>query len=416
MKLKVHRADGLILGFLLSLALAAALASWLSRPSRKTGGLDEQPSTFFTEGYGTRALYQVLERLGLRPARLRRPITAAALAGRSALVILRPVLAIEAPEREALLAWVEAGNRLLISPDRSLLDLARRRSARGEEPWFSPAGGVREAAEPVPVTIAGDLAAAEDPLLSGVREIRTRPVVRFRTGDFLRGPLAGLPAEEVLKEEDGVALARIPLGRGRIIVLGDTYPLSNSGLGQADNDLLALNLLWECAGEGDGPVLFDEYHLGFVERDPSWLAMAKLLLTDRWGFALAQAALAGALAVAALGIRFGRPQGVAPASRRHHREFAEAAGRLLAEARGEAVVRETLLGHYRGRLRELVRLPPSAGDGEIATAVMDQSGIDVRVALGGGAAGARRPRPRPADLLGMARALHRAVEAMEHGN
>lgn len=113
-------------------------------------------------------------------------------------------------------------------------------------------------------------------------------------------------------------------------------------------------------------------------------------------------------------VRFGSPRDVTLRRRRQHREFAEAAGRLLNEAGATRVAAETLYRHYRDRLCRLLELRPEADDGRLAQAVRERSGQDVAAllqqALGATAAAVGRQK-----LLTLTRQLHHLVETLDHG-
>src|SRR5208337_3007238 len=103
-----------------------------------------------------------------------------------------------------------------------------------------------------------------------------------------------------------------------------------------------------------GSVAFDEFHLGLGAHDVSPVAIVKLMVFGPWRWAVVQAAVLGALALFARGVRFGSPLGVTLKLRRQHREFAEAAGRLFEEAGATSLAGETLYRYYRERICKLL--------------------------------------------------------------
>jgi hypothetical protein len=68
-----------------------------------------------------------------------------------------------------------------------------------------------------------------------------------------------------LKDTGGQVLANKAYGRGQVVWLSSAYPLTNEGIAEADNARLATLLV-----AGGGPVLFDEYHHGFVRGAGVW--------------------------------------------------------------------------------------------------------------------------------------------------
>ena len=134
------------------------------------------------------------------------------------------------------------------------------------------------------------------------------------------------------KDKAGIVGLRVEFGEGTIVALADPYPLTNLGISDADNGLLLANLARDLSARYPGQIAFDEFHLGFPQHDCSSVAMAKLMLAGPWRWAVAQAVVVAVLALWAGAVRFGSPRDVTLRRRRQHREFAEAAGRLLNEA------------------------------------------------------------------------------------
>jgi hypothetical protein len=153
-------------------------------------------------------------------------------------------------------------------------------------------------------------------------------------------PLLGLAGSQ-----GDVIAAVAQIGSGRAFVLSSEYPLSNEGLGKADNWALAQYLF---AGiPASGLVLFDEYHHGLTESG----TLDRMLLGEPWGWAILYSgalvfvylALSGrrlgpALAASATGRRRSRSEYVATLASmlrqgKHRawlcRQFAEQAKRAL---------------------------------------------------------------------------------------
>jgi hypothetical protein len=210
-------------------------------------------------------------------------------------------------------------------------------------------------------------------------------------------------------------LRRVGLGDGTIVALADAYPLSNLGISEADNGLLLWNIVRELSRLSPGDIAFDEYHLGFPQRDWSAVAMTKLMLSGPWRWAAVQAILVAVLALYAGAVRFGSPQDITRKPRRQHREFAEAAGRLLDEGGAASLAVETLYRYYRDRLCRALHLESQADDARLSRAVRDRSGQDI-AALLAQAQSAMTRRAGRQELLTIAQGLHRAVEALDHGS
>ena len=243
-------------------------------------------------------------------------------------------------------------------------------------------------------------------------------------------------------DAQGIVGLRATLGKGAVVALADSYPLSNLGIAEADNGLLLGNLAREMSARYPGQIAFDEYHLGFPQQDWLSLAMVKLLAAGPWRWAIGQALLACLLGLYAGAIRFGSPRDLARAPRRQHREFAEAAGRLLEQAGGGALAAEALYRHYRDRICRAAALDckphtPSAEETahgvwglhhgetahggclphyqrELRAKVAGRCGPEAADALEQAAAAADGP-VGPQKLLAVFRKLHHLVEALDHG-
>jgi hypothetical protein len=262
--------------------------------------------------------------------------------------------------------------------------------------------------------VSDKLPKSADPLTAGTTRLVAAEMWRFDVEKPLKGPLEKMPVHPFWRDEHGLVGVRVDVDDGVVIGLADAYPLSNLGISDADNGLLLANLVRDLSDRYPGQVAFDEYHHGFAQRDASSVAIAKLVFTGDWRWAVGQAILVGILALSAKVVRFGSPRDVTLKPRRQHREFAEAAGRLLDEAGATSLAAETLFRHYRERLCRLMDLEPQVLDRTLSEAVLARSDheiagvlLEARMAITGGTS-----RPR---LLAITRKLHHVVEALEHG-
>jgi len=330
-------------------------------------------------------------------------------------------------ELTELAEWVKEGHALVVAPGSRL---SGRREHGSFFAWFNmtearehnesdsasgddsgkraaaPVGGKRRADSRQPD--------AAEPIMAGIRELSAGGNLRFSADEPLAGLLADVKPHVFWKDGRGPLGLRVEFGNGEIIALADVYPLTNAGLGRGDNGLLLGNIVRQLSERYPGQIAFDEYHLGFPQHDWSALAMVELMLAGNWRWAVVQGLLVGLLALAAGAARFGSPQDPARKPRRQHREFAEAAGRLLDEAGGTAVAAETLYRHYRSQLCRLTHLEPEADDHRLASAVRSRSGLEVAGTLGAARAAAAAPVSRQR-LLTISRELYHIVEAIAHG-
>jgi hypothetical protein len=408
-----RRADRLLLLTLVVLAVLLSVLAAVLAPPPRAGSPDERPSTFFNAPHGTKAAYLALGRLGQAPQRLRRPIDRDTLEGVNALIILRPVVELTSYERHTLLAWVEAGHRLLVAP---AAPDPRGHAGRGLADWFKFTTSDNRPASTLPAT-ASTFEPPGDDLLAGIRCLTARAGQRFKGDGLLAGDLAELQATPVWSDDAGVVAARIPYGTGTIIALSDVYALTNAGLSEADNPLWLANLALALRGADDTAVLaFDEYHAGFPYRAPSWAAIAQLLLTEGWSPSVVQLLLVSGLALWAGAVRFGRPRDVHYQPRRRQSEFARAAGQLLLRAGATALAHETLSAHYRARLCRVLHLSTTVDDAHLAATLAARGRADLLAALQPPAGAARSSPLTARQLLDFSRKLHRELEALEHGS
>ena len=438
-------------------------------PPEKTGGVLRLPSTFYNAGYGTKAAYLALQRLDYPVGRLRLPIDESTLEDTGVLFVLSPLTGLTDDEAAALDQWIKAGHALVVVPSRwGNFGLTRSNCRGGKcgptgdgplDDWFvmeEPAGktdkdksdkdqagkdkahkvkaekddadrGVAErvfdeygAGETVEVNlrakepIPGWHPDRSDPLTAGIGPLTAAAGRRFNSTAPLGGSLKKMPFRVFWKDKLGTVGLRVKYGQGTIIALADAYPLSNLGISRGDNGLLLGNVVRDTSERYPGTIDFDEYHLGFVQRDWSPLAIAKLTFADRWRWAMVQAALVGALAIFAGAVRFGSPRDIVLRKRRQHREFAESAGQLLNDAGALPLAAETLYGYYRGRLCRLVHLEPDADDDRLGRAVGERLGHDIDPLLREAGQAVSRPVGRQ-KLLAIIQKLHQVAEALDHG-
>ncbi len=420
---RLNRNDLKLLGVLLPIAVLAAIFMALAQPNEEELDWRKRPSTFYAAKHGTKAAYTALDEAGYEVLRLRRPLREFAFERVSGLCILEPVEPLTDKDVDQLLAWVSRGNVLLIAPGRAMRDWFNVSEAMppGAEPESADAGG--EVIEVDPEADAGSeqKLASDSPLLRGIEELAVDSRLRFRPDDVTEGPLQYLPAAALWSDEHGVIMAEIERDRGRIIALVDAEPLTNEGLRRADNDLLLANLAWalgrgrRLASAPAGGIAFDEYHLGFAERDLSGVAIVKLVLDERWGWALGQAALVGGLALWAGAVRFGQPGDIRFRRRRRHREFAEAAGRLLHDAEADDFAYRTIFEHHRAEICRLLRLGTDAKQVTVTRALARRLDEDAARAYQRVAQGPATPGARRQDVMEMTQRLGRIIEVLKYG-
>lgn len=170
----------------------------------------------------------------------------------------------------------------------------------------------------------------------------------------------------IAEDEDGIVAAGFRLGQGRVYVVSEVELFSNEQLGEADNAVLALNLI--TAQGRPSRVLFDEYHHGIL------LSTAPPADLNYRAFGAAMWLAFAALAIFTLGHlwRWGRPRGSQEPSRRSVLEYVGAFAALYREARAGGAVIRRVGEDFRRRLAERLHLPVRAGDQELIQAAAER--------------------------------------------
>jgi hypothetical protein len=252
---------------------------------------------------GARALMIWLTELGYRP----RTIAYRAFdvdPSTRALFVLRPTYVFADHEIEQIGRWVERGGVLLIvdDGDNALLN-------------YFDAGVQRRG------SVAVQTATPLQPLFLNppVETVTVSRASTISTRDPTWIPVLGIDGSN----EQPVAAMR-SVGNGRVYVIADPYPVSNAGIGEADNAAVILNIL---AGLPRGSVIaFDEYHQGLTEHG----TLSARLVREPWGWAIIYAAALIFLYLALSGRRFGRAATPAPiATLRSRAEYVATISGLL---------------------------------------------------------------------------------------
>lgn len=253
-----------------------------------TGRLEDRSavsSAYSAHPVGCKALYLVLEELGLPVSRFRRRFTM--LDDHSGvLVVVNPhVMPFSRREIATLKQWIKRGNRLVLFQGlETQMGLGDDEKPSRETKWAS--AKARVLAEPskyfglslrrisdsigpsVPVSL---------PDAPGVRRISVSGEVRWRepSGRWTR----------LVQDTHGPILIRRTLDRGSVIAVSDPRLASNRGLSREDNLKLVLALV--IGEKKPAEILFDEYHHGNVQSDSftgfvessvfSWILVQTLL-------------------------------------------------------------------------------------------------------------------------------------------
>ena len=417
----IARADRILLGIVLLVALLVALLHWLFVPE-KAGSIVRIPSSFFNVPSGAKAGYDVLRRLEFSTTQLRRRLSRETLRGVGVLLLLRPEIGLSKEELVALKDWIDEGHALIVVPGES--PAFARATLPGDdeylEDWFEWKRVATAAPMPAILSTTERFSEPSKPeedsrLTEGLYQLATPRDRRFAVKNPFHGYAGDAAAGKVFwKDESGAIGVEAASGQGTIVALADEYPFTNVGVSEGDNGLLLANVVREMSARYPGEIAFDEYHLGFAKRDVSEVAIVKLMLAGPWRWAVLQAALVGVLALAAQAVRFGKPQDVVRKLRRQHREFAEAAGRLFEEARAASLAAATLYRYYRERICKRLLIDLDVDQRQLVEAVEHRAGNAAAERLRKAQSALQNPLGRQA-LLALAQDLHAVAESLEHG-
>lgn len=255
--------------------LGVFLVSWLTvlLSGKQHGG-----SSFISHPQGTKALFLLLDRVGLEPERFRKPFTALSGTNKILFIISPETMGHEG----ALLGWIERGNTVLYFDARpgeaeklyKLLGMKEREGANAFDEYLEQSRSASFLDEgDTRANISGEMTAP--------------------------GPHGFLPPVEavpLLKVGGEIRAFRLTLGGGRFYFFSDASAIENERLDRAENLKLILALVRSAEG-----ILFDEFHHGFTAPAPA-RAQARI---DALFFFVAMLVLWMILGALSRAVRFG---------------------------------------------------------------------------------------------------------------
>ncbi len=407
----MRRWRGVIIVLLL-LGLFIALFAYLQR------GYDwnDDHASFRTNPWGTKALRELCERNGLATNALQRPPDEFAASPHAVLCVFDPTFGLTEEEFKALVDWVKDGGHIIfavgddeltvgccgrgscslsgdIGPNQTLLanlGLGTEPSGPSEKivtvepanhtPWTVDVAKLKANSSRRLIRLTSVEQIQEHfrrhTTGTGFQPEKGRQIHRQGAQATDDDPLPAITpinvecAEAVAGDAAGALVMNLRLGQGAITVVSDADMLANAQLDQADNAILAMNLIY--SGGRPDAIYFDEYHHGrrvrpfMGERLPGAPIFAGL-----W-------AVLGCLGLYLLGSfwRFGRPVPLPSEPRRSIVEHVQAFASLYQRAQASGAVVSMVARRFRSQLAELTALGASASPEHIAAACARTADID----------------------------------------
>jgi len=383
-----HLRSGLvILGLII--AFTVLIFYLVSRSTRYD--LTEDHASFRTNEWGTKALREICEHNQIDVKLQERPWDEFEASPQTLLCVFDPNFGPDREQLPALVDWVKSGGRVLVAvdTDRVLEYNAAYGHISANHVLLAHLGLVTSQVGLYRATVAVE-PAVPSPVASQVKRLQVNSPQRLAVAsspDEMQQHLRQLVSDQqelptiepvtvdqyqpLLSDADGVLVMRVTIGRGMIDVISDADVLGNGQIGQADNIVLAMNLIY--ARGIPEAVYFDEYHHG---------RHAPLPKSERLpGLFLVQALLA---LFACLGIyvilgglwRFGRPVPLKPPARRSLAEHIAAFAGLYQGAQATGAALAKISQRFRWRLTQVTGLPPSANPQDLARAVGQSFAVD----------------------------------------
>lgn len=308
-------------------------------------------STYFTDQFGTHALYRVLDDQGFEVQKNYRNFERVKdFWGRNYLIIA-PLEEPLPAARESMLNWVENGSCLIVTPrgGQDFIEEAGIRIGEVEDVnEYVRAQGGFNASIPDNLTLMADrveFMPEETPNeIKGVPQVQKGRQMNYAFAHhFLSDDQTVMPLFENDKGEVLVGFVRY--GEGGIYLVSNPYIFTNAGLKKKENARFVLALFERINKQFPGEFVFDEYHHGFhVEEVATPLRYAEVRYM-LWGLLLTFAAL-----VWSFGKRDRKALPVIRTKRRAIGEFLGAMATIHKRKGGEEFLYSEIIGRFRARV------------------------------------------------------------------
>ena len=312
-------------------------------------------SSYRTTPYGTRAYYTLLEESGYPVTRLERPYTELTKADDIGTLVLIALPDASNPSKEefdALNEWVERGKQLIIIDQRVYLN-KEIGDIEASTSFAMPKSEVKPL-QPTRYTF-------------GVEHVKTGAAAS-------RINIDSHTVVNHIGDDSGALLADARVKEGRVVFLTDPHIVANNGIKEADNLILALNLMAE---RPSGKIAFDEFHHGYGAHAAG--ASSGLLAYFRgtpvpWLFW--QGVLIAAVAAYTFGRRFARPLPLRRERRTTNLEFVSSMATITRMARATDLAMQNVYWDFRKRLCRYSGLPSNVDSAKLAAIAARRAHMD----------------------------------------
>ena len=338
------------IGLIVLVGAVLSIVVWAANRAPEPPSADLRASTLLSGPNGSKAVHEVLIRLG-HPSQRRRTalFTLVDDAARrpGLLAFLDPPIWLQAAELEQVMLFVKGGGAVLAAGDGGgITDCTGWEAARVEE-------GFRVARVPVRSPRPGLRLPRVLTILKRMPARRLEGLVKRRLGESdLCGPLTPRATDTLLATTDGrpVALRFRYRGDGTITLVADADWFRNQVWRDTDAPYVVLPLLIDQMARR-GRVVWDEYHQGFGQESQSMAALTwDWTLRSPAGWAILQLVAVGLVWLAVTAVRFGPPRSVIARRRRSALEHLEALAAGLESASDSDTAVQRIVAGLRRRL------------------------------------------------------------------
>jgi hypothetical protein len=287
--------------YIFAVAALVMIATFLFTPAGEVGAYSSAITTFSARPYGARGVYEVSERLGW-PVERRITSFDTTLDARATYLVLAPPVALTAVEVGELMRAVRSGASALVSPDAGtpLADTLGVHRSKLIAFGAAVVGGGDSTDERAAQAKAISAAAAEAGMFDFALD--TDSTTKWSATTMVR------------VEHDGTempAMMSLRVGSGEVVVLADPGYFRNLNARGGASTLFAVRTFEWLDPSRDRPLVFDEYHQGFGERESMPGAIRDALLHTAPGRAFVQLVIAALILLLVHGVR-----PIAPVKRR----------------------------------------------------------------------------------------------------